>query len=196
MELHKRSLNICLDRVPQSRVEGERHHILLPLLNNSSFKVNTGFLSLSTTDLQGQTTLHFKGRPMHFQTRQQHPWLLPTRCPQHLQLWESKMSEDIANVPCGQISPVENWINAYTLCYFLKLKLTALPKPPSSSNHLFPGDLIFITIIHLITIPEKSSLPINSSNIKSSNSSHMPPLFCLLPLFSSSWICQSQFINA
>lgn len=37
---------------------------------------------------------------------------------------------------------------------------------------------------------------LNSSNIKISNSSHRPPLFCLLPLFSSSWICQSQFTNA
>lgn len=97
----------------------------------------------------------------------------------------------------GKISPVENyWVNAYTLCYFLKLKLTALPKPfqalqityfqgtwPLSQSSIW---LPFLRNHHYL----------NSSNIKISNSSHSPRPFCLLPLFSSNWICQSQFTNA
>lgn len=45
----------------QSRVERKRsNHILLPLLNNGSFKVNTGFLNLSIIHILGQIILNCK----------------------------------------------------------------------------------------------------------------------------------------
>ena len=152
MELHKWSPNICSD---SSRVEWKEKETIFccPYSTTPLLKLTQGFSASALLTFRARPPFTLRAVPCIFKHDSSIPGFYPLDAHSTSSCENQRCLKTLPMSPVGKISPVENWINAYTLCYFLKLKLTALPKPPGSSDHLFPGDLTFITIIHLITIP-------------------------------------------
>lgn len=66
----------------------------------SPYVGNTGFLAIDAIDIWALLMLCCGGCLVHYRTREQHPWVLPTRCQRHHPtIHDNRVSPDIAVFP-------------------------------------------------------------------------------------------------